>query len=541
MADISGYYLPKFFNDSQDDPLMYDADLGILATVNNMPEGFISTTQVPDEINRCCGVDGVNRPRPGHDLIATIANCTRVNGICHFQNNIFIIAATVSGQPKWYSLNNTTLTDITTGFGVSPAFNVNNPVIMDQGLTAVYVCWGGAGLYKWSGVSWSTISIGTSPITSQPVIPAAVDYFAGSVTVTEVGTNVVYFSNLLNDASWDPINLSVQLDQFLQDNVTGMAPWQGFNIIVFKNTSVWSVASNPTLILTSPSISRANEPVNRISNTIGCCNHRTIAQIDNDILFLSESGRGVYSVGQIATNQQQAIKNNISLAIKGYIDRINWQAISVAYAVAWDDLYILHVPLDGATANNATLVYCVSLGTWQGIWNGYNSTAGCRQDSGNISNRYIYGDNAGNIFSHYHQQDQIYVDTIAGNLGTGIPYFSQITSRGYRFDQETNLIQPFNVVLELVNTLVPVTVQILADQNLVGSTHNIQPQSVAGSVLPVILPFVLAGAGVNKGAVSARDAGICSQIQAQISGNGQWEIIKISPSAWVSRGTINAS
>src|SRR5258706_423519 len=414
MADSSGYFLPKFFNDSQDDPLMYDADLGILAVVNNMPEGFISTTQVPDEINRCCGVDGVNRPRPGHDLIATIANCTRVNGIVHFQKHVFIIAATVSGVAKWYSLNGTTLTDISTG---APLFNVNTNVIMDQGLSAVYVCWGGAGLYKWNGISWSTISIGTSQSTGAPVIPATVDYFAGSVTVTEAASNVMYFSGLLADTTWDPVNLSVQLDQFLQDSITGMSAWQGFNLIVFKNTSVWSVGSNPTLILTSPAVSRANEPVNRISNTIGCCNHRTIAQIDNDILFLSESGRGVYSVGQIATNQQQAIKNNISL------------------------------------------------------------------------------------------------DTVAGNIGSGTVYASQITTRGYRFDQETNLIQPYNIVLELVNTLVPVTVQILADDNLVGSTHTVTAQSVAGSVLPVILPFVLAGAGVNKGAVTARDAGICSQVQ----------------------------
>src|SRR5258706_190171 len=151
MADISGYYLPKFFNDSQDDPLMYDADLGILAVVNNMPEGFISTTQVPDEI---------------------------------------------------------------------------------------YICWGGAGLYKWNGVSWSTISIGTSQSTGAPVIPATVDYFAGSVTVTEAASNVMYFSGLLADTTWDPVNLSVQLDQFLQDSITGMSAWQGFNLIEFKNTSV---------------------------------------------------------------------------------------------------------------------------------------------------------------------------------------------------------------------------------------------------------------------------------------------------------------
>src|SRR5260221_239149 len=190
-----------------------------------------------------------------------------------------------------------------------------------------------------------------------------------------------------------------------------------------------------------------------------------------------------FSVGHVNSIPVDPV--NISLAIKGYIDRINWDAINVAYAVAWDDLYILHVPIDGATANNATLVYCVSLGTWQGIWQGYNSTAGCRQDSGNVTNRYLYGDNAGNIFSHYHQQDNIYVDTVNGNIGAGVTYASQITTRGYRFDQETNLIQPYNVVLELVNTLVPVTVQILADNNLVGSTHTIAAQSVAGSVLPV--------------------------------------------------------
>jgi hypothetical protein len=536
MADNSGYYIPKFYNDSLDDPLLFDADLGILAVVNNMPEGFITTTQVPDQQNRCTGVDGVNKPRPGKDIIATIANCTYINGICHLKNNIFLIAATVSGSAKWYSLNNTTLTDVTAG---GPVFTAGVPLVMDAGLTNIYVAYN-SDLWKWDGTTWTKITIGTSVITGSAVMSSIVHYFAGAVTVAETGTNVLYFSNLLTDSSWDTTNLSVQLDQYLQDSITGFCPWQQFNLVVFKNSSTWSVSSNPSLIKTSP-ISRANMPINKISSTIGCCNHRTICQVDNDILFLSESGRGVFSVGQIATNEQQAIKNSISLAIKGYIDRINWQFINSAYAVAWDDLYILHVPLDGATLPNAALVYCPSLGNWQGIWTGYNSTAGDRQDSGNLSGtRYIFGDTSGNILSHYHQEDAIYVDTVAGSVGTGTPYFSSITTRGYRFDQEANLIQPFNFVYEFTNTLVPVNVQIVADQVNVGVAATINP-SFAGPTIPFIIPFTLPLGGTSKQAVSARSSGICSQVQSVISGTGQWEIIKISPSAWVGRGVINSA
>lgn len=515
--------------------MLFDADLGILAVVNNLPEGFITTTQVPDMINRSCGVDGINKPRPGKDIIATIANCTFINGICHLKNNIFLIAATVSGAAKWYSLNNTTLADVTAS---GPVFTAGVPVIMNQGLLSVYVTYG-SDLWKWDGTTWTKITIGNSIVTGSPVQSSIVEYFAGSVTVAEKGANVLYFSNLLNDSSWDPINLSVQLDQYLQDSITGICPWQQFNLIVFKNASTWSVSSNPTLILTSPAISRANEPVNKISSTIGCCNHRTICQVDNDILFLSESGRGVFSVGQIATNEQQAIKNSISLAIKGYIDRINWPFVSTAYAIAWDDLYILHVPLDGATMPNAALVYCPSLGNWQGIWTGYSSTAGDRQDSGSTSTRYIFGDTSGNILNHYHQEDAIYVDTVAGNVGTGVPYQSSITSRGYRFDQEANLIQPFNFVFEFTNTLVPVNVQIIADQNPAGSAVTITP-TAAGPTIPVVIPFTLPFGGTVKDAVSARKAGLCSQVQAELIGTGQWEIIKISPSAWVGRGVINS-
>ena len=39
-----------------------------------------------------------------------------------------------------------------------------------------------------------------------------------------------------------------------------------------------------------------------------------------------------------------------------------------ARATYWNDIYQLSVPMDGATYNNYTLVYSVTLNSWQGIW-----------------------------------------------------------------------------------------------------------------------------------------------------------------------------
>jgi len=263
-------------------------------------------------------------------------------------------------------------------------------------------------------------------------------------------------------------------------------------------------------------------------------------QCSNDVYFLSESGRGVFSIGQISTNEQQAIKNPISLPIKGYINRINWAAISSAEAIVWDDLYILSVPLDGSTSPNALLIYSVSLGTWQGIWTGYNVGGFALQVQGvsqATTDLYI-GDNSGNIYKHWRSADAVNVDTVAGNIATGTPFISSITTRGYRYGEEFNLIQPFNFITEFVTSLVSITAQLTANGSNAGPLKTLQT-FVSGPSLPIpSLPFNLPFEGTRKVSFSARPCNLCDEVGVVFSGTGVWNMLMLSGSAWIARTVV---
>lgn len=528
MSDQIGYWLPKFFTDSQDDPLVFDSDpSGLLGVQNNIPQGFLTAGFMPDAQNRLATSDGINRPRPGKDLLATIANCTRVNGICQLTGNTFLVAATVSGSAAWYSFN--VATGMVTTLAGGPAFNVGNSVYMVQGLNAVYFCWQSL-IWKWDGTNFTQVA-------TQPGHPNydIVLFFTNRVIGIEHATNIIDMSKTLDDTTWDTINLSVQLDQFIQDSIVGAIPYQNFEIIVFKNNATYLLDCNPANFVVSPSPSIANFPITIVTSVIGCCEHRTACQAGNDVIFLSESGRGVFTVGQLLANEQQAIKNPVSLPVKAYINRINWSAIHRAHAVVWDDLYILSVPLDGSTVPNFLLIFNIALQTWQGLWTGYSSDIFALQKYSGVETQLVWASQSGGLYRHWYAADQVWVDTTSSNVGTGVPFSSQLSSRGYRMGETFNKIQPFSWILEFTQSTSPVSVQLIADTNNVGPVISLNTFN-PGVNLPLNLPFNLPAAGIVKQVVSARPCGQCTEFQIMLSGTGNWAVQQLSSQAWIATG-----
>lgn len=528
MADIIGYYIPKFYDEALDDPLLFDSDNnGLIAVVNNIPEGFLQPGQVPDAQNRLATVDGINQPRPGKDLLGTIANCTRINGICQLTGTTYLVAATVSGAFAWYSFN--TSTAILTNLPTGPAFTIGNSVYMTQGLNAIYFCWGSP-IWKWDGTNFTQIV--TSP--GHPNFDLVI-WFTNRLIGVEHSTNTVDMSGFLSDSTWDTINLSVQVDQFIQDSIVGVCTYQNFNLVTFKQNAIYLINCNPANEVTTPTPSIANFPITLVTRVIGAAEHNTICQAGNDVIFLSESGRGVFTVGQILTNEQQAIKSPLSLPVRGYINRINWAAIHRAHAVVWDDLYILSVPLDGSAVPNFLLVYNIALQSWQGLWTGYSSDVFTVQKYAGTATQMIWGSQSGGLYRHWYGADNVFADTVSGNIGAGVPFFSQITSRAYRMGETFNKIQPFTWIVEFTNSNVNIQAQLIADLTNVGQIATIQTFS-PGINLPVNFPFNLPAAGIIKQSISARPCATCVEHQIQFSGTGQWSITQLSSQAWVATG-----
>ena len=527
MADIIGYYIPKFYNEALDDPLLFDSDpSGVIAVQNNIPPGYLSAGFLADAQNRLATSDGVNRPRPGKDQLAQIANCTRVNGLCQLSGTIMLIAATVSGAPAWYKWDGNVLTTLT-----GPSFNIGNTVYMTQGLNAIYFTWGSL-INKWDGTTFSTIATNPGHPNYDKVI-----YFTNRLIGIESSTNIIDMSGFLSDSTWDTVNLSLQVDQFIQDSIVGACPYQAFNLVIFKHSSIYLVDCNPANEVITPTPSIANFPITIVSSVIGASEHRTICQAGNDVIFLSESGRGVFTVGQVLTNEQQALKNPISLPIKGYINRINWSAIARAHAIVWDDLYILSVPLDGSNVPNYLLIYNLSIQQWQGIWLGYNSDCFYLSKYSGVQTEFMFCDQTGNLYHHWYAAAKVFVDTVSGNIGSGAPYLSSFQSRAYRMGETFNKIQPFSWIVEFTESTTSVNVQLIAD------THNVGTQLVVTTgqsmlSLPLNLPFDLPSVGPLKQAISARPCGICTEHQINISATGTWCVLQLSSQAWVARSNI---
>jgi len=152
--------------------------------------------------------------------------------------------------------------------------------------------------------------------------------------------------------------------------VTGLASWVGFNVVVFCKNSCYVVDTAPV-----PATSGATTPaastfkIRTISASTGCVSHGSIAQVGEDLFFLSRTG--VRSIRR--TMEENMVASDvgvISYPIQDVIDEINWAAVENATAVFWNNRYLLSVPTGTSTVNNTTLCYNTNTQSWTGVWQG---------------------------------------------------------------------------------------------------------------------------------------------------------------------------
>jgi hypothetical protein len=150
-----------------------------------------------------------------------------------------------------------------------------------------------------------------------------------------------------------------------------MYSWVGTNVVVFCENSVYVVDTNP---LTAAAATAGNATstftIRQVSNKSGAISHRAVAQVGEDLLYLSRDG--VRSLKRTMAEEMVAdTAGVISYPIQDLIDRINWSAaVQKAAATFWGGNYLLSVPLDSSSDNNALLVYNVNTNSWGGFWQG---------------------------------------------------------------------------------------------------------------------------------------------------------------------------
>ena len=210
--------------------------------------------------------------------------------------------------------------------------------------------------------------------------------FAVSADIS-IQPDTLYFSDILDGESWDPLG-SIRIGGD-GDPIKGLYSWFGYQLIVFKERSIWSVNADPTQ-------DAADWTISLISGNIGCSSHRSIAAVGPDVFFLSRDG--VRSLQQIQAGTQTSVGLALSSPINDLISRINKTKLDLCDGVFWNNRYLLAVPfvteepailgleseyalltensvdiaLEGAlNENNAVIVYHSLARSWLGYWDNW--------------------------------------------------------------------------------------------------------------------------------------------------------------------------
>jgi hypothetical protein len=342
--------------------------------------------------------------------------------------------------------------------------------------------------------------------------------------------NIVIVSDLLDPEHFDIATGSVTIDPQSSDYITGLALWQDQVVVVFRNGSTY-------LIQTGPGLDVPNWGLNRASATVGCRCHGSIVQTEVDVYFLSETGRGVYAISQAPASSQQGVWIPLSLNIQPYIDRINWTAADCARATYWNDLYILSVPLDGVSYNNFMLIYSVSTNSWQGLWcfeQGDTDIAArdfARDRTYKDGTVLMIATKDGNLSNMTYPPARRYYDT---NIdGSQYFYWSDLMSRSFALgsDQDSiNQIRPHSVRLRFIESDDPVDITIWGDRTIELRKDN-YPTTTSLLSLPIPgFPFNLDVTGYKNVPIALMASGICTELQVELSGPGNWTVAQIKAS-----------
>jgi hypothetical protein len=367
--------MPVYYNDGLDDAVVYDRQASFVGgQISNFRENLLNESQAELLKDLDAPKNGVLKSRRGFhrfaDLLGSTSSSTNVQGIAYFDTDAKE-ALIVFVNGKIYSINSSgTVSNI-----ASAAVKVNSTT------ARVYTAQVADKLFYTSHngndrigeIKWDTSS-SAFVVTEFPAAPTNSKYIVSNnfrAFAYQPSDDQIYVSDILAHAgSTTPFPAGNAFKVGLGDPVTGLASWVGFNVVVFCKNSCYVVDTAPV-----PATSGASTPaastfkIRTISASTGCVAHGSIAQVGEDLFFLSRTG--VRSIRR--TMEENMVASDvgvISYPIQDVIDEINWAAVENATAIFWNNRYLLSVPTGTSTVNNTTLCYNTNTQSWTGVWQG---------------------------------------------------------------------------------------------------------------------------------------------------------------------------
>lgn len=251
--------------------------------------------------------------------------------------------------------------------------------------------------------------------------------------ILEYSRNQIIMSNIAGPERYDVINGIFSFAPGTADYLMGAAPYQNTQLLVFNRYSVWLVnyVNGDVAAMTNQ----------LISNTVGCISRHSIIPCGSDILFLNE--RGVY---RLQPGLELLLRGNVlplSADIDATIKQINFSAINTPYAAYFRNRYYLAVPVNGATRNNAILIYNFINEKWESVDalpNGfYCDEMQVAVNASGVPTLYLISYEGG-IYAY--EQNEADDFAAASQPPTQYPIMAQVKTRRYIFG--TQMLKKFN-------------------------------------------------------------------------------------------------
>ena len=369
--------MPVYYNDGLDDPVQYDRQASFVGgQISNFRENLLNESQAELLKDLDAAKNGVLKTRHGFhrfaDLLGSTSSSTNTQGLAYFDTDAKESLVAFVNSNIYAIASGGTVATIGTGSANSTTARVDFCQVADKLFFASHSGNDKIGEVTWSGSAWVVKEAGgTSPTNSKFLTNNGYRIFA-----YQPSDDQIYVSDILPVVTatgvTDIFNTSTNLPfkVGLGDPVTGMASWVGFNLVVFCKNSCYVVDTNPVVAGSgATTTTTANFTIRSISQSVGCLSHGSIAQVGEDLFFLSRSG--VRSIRR--TMEENMIASDvgvISYPVQDVIDQINWAQAQVATATFWNSRYILSVPTGSSLVNDTTLVYNTNTNAWMGVWRG---------------------------------------------------------------------------------------------------------------------------------------------------------------------------
>ena len=368
--------MPVYYNDGLDDAVQYDRQASFVGgQISNFRENLLNESQAEYLKDLDTEKNGILKSRRGFhrfaDLVGT-SSSTNTQGLAYFDTDA---SAAGGGKESLVAFVNSniygvdssgTVTTIGSAKANSTTAQVDSCQVADKLFYASHVTNDRVGQVKWTGTAWAVTECPDGPTNSKHLVNNNFRIFA-----VQPSDNQVYVSDILPDSSDATVFPTANAFKVgLGDPITGLASWVGFNVVVFCKNSCYVIDTNPVPATASPTVPTASTfKIRTISTSSGCLSHGSIAQVGEDLYYLSRTG--VRSIRR--TMEENMVASDvgiISYPIQDVIDTINWTQAQLATGIWWRGRYMLSVPTGASTKNDTTLVYNTNTQSWMGVWRG---------------------------------------------------------------------------------------------------------------------------------------------------------------------------